>query len=159
MTELITEYETYELRSKSLHNRKCIDGKITGCGNCVGYCKYHNHPGFLTQKHREQHDCIRKECKYYLPKERSLCSNVKDDNRPELILQAAKQCTDQIDDIRVLSSKKTNAGWIIGYITVFGGLNIPLIEQAVTHHSGVKVKFRKLDYDFERCVELLLHKC
>ncbi len=56
------------------HHRKCIDGKITGCGNCVGYCKYCEHPGYLTKDLRKKHDCIKKNCNYYVPKTKT--SNV-----------------------------------------------------------------------------------
>lgn len=35
-TYVNTQYSQYEAQSKSKYNRKCIDGKITGCGNCVG---------------------------------------------------------------------------------------------------------------------------
>ena len=52
----------------SPHHRRCIDGKVTGCGNCVGYCKFHEHPGYLTKNLRKQHDCIKKGCNYYVPK-------------------------------------------------------------------------------------------
>ena len=41
-------YGQYERKSPTKYNRKCIDGSITGCGNCVGYCQYKEHPGFLT---------------------------------------------------------------------------------------------------------------
>lgn len=52
----------------SPHHRRCIDGKNTGCGNCVGYCKYNGHPGYLTKELRKKHDCIKKGCNYYVPK-------------------------------------------------------------------------------------------
>ncbi len=63
-----SEYEYYEKRSRSAYQRKCIDGKITGCGNCVGYCKYTEHPGFITRELRREHNCITKGCYYYVPK-------------------------------------------------------------------------------------------
>ena len=50
------------------HNRRCIDGRMTGSGKCVGYCRYDGHPGFLTREQRKEHNCIQKECFYYLPK-------------------------------------------------------------------------------------------
>lgn len=50
------------------HQRRCIDGKVTGCGNCVGYCTYSEHEGFLTRELRKKHDCIGKACFYYRPK-------------------------------------------------------------------------------------------
>ncbi len=75
MTDLFTEYEAFEKRSGSLYNRRCIDGRITGCGNCVGYCKFEGHSGFLTKPLRKEHNCIFKACRYYVPKERSVRRN------------------------------------------------------------------------------------
>ena len=61
-------YSAYESQLKTPHHRKCIDGTITGCGKCVGYCQYQEHPGFLTKDLRKEHNCIKKGCYYYLPK-------------------------------------------------------------------------------------------
>ena len=52
----------------SPHHRRCIDGRITGCGNCVGYCNFRDHPGYLTKDLRKKHDCIKKGCNYYVSK-------------------------------------------------------------------------------------------
>ena len=61
-------YYTFERQNSSPHQRRCIDGHITGCGKCVGYCRYHEHPGYLTKDLRKQHNCIKKSCYYYVPK-------------------------------------------------------------------------------------------
>ena len=53
------------------YNRRCIDGHITGIGNCVGYCLYEGHPGYLTKSLRKEHDCIKKNCYHYEPKVRT----------------------------------------------------------------------------------------
>jgi len=53
------------------HNKRCIDGSITGCGKCIGYCQFREHPGYLTKKLRKEHDCINKGCRYYIPKTHS----------------------------------------------------------------------------------------
>lgn len=50
------------------YNRRCIDGKITGCGKCVGYCTFSIHEGFLTKELRKKHNCVKKDCLYYVPK-------------------------------------------------------------------------------------------
>lgn len=62
------EYYYYESRSKNRYNLRCIDGRRTNCGNCVGYCRYAGHEGFLTRQQRKEHNCIVKRCDYYLPK-------------------------------------------------------------------------------------------
>lgn len=58
----------------SPHHRRCIDGTVTGCGNCVGYCQFRDHPGYLTKDLRKQHDCIKKGCNYYIPKSKPAAS-------------------------------------------------------------------------------------
>ena len=64
----ISLYDRIEKQNYSRYNRRCIDGRITGCGNCVGYCQYSEHPGYLTKELRKQHNCINKKCFYYVPK-------------------------------------------------------------------------------------------
>lgn len=66
--EITHNYVYYDKIYSSSYNRRCIDGKITGCGNCVGYCTYIEHSGFLTKQQRQEHNCIKKNCFYYLPK-------------------------------------------------------------------------------------------
>ena len=61
-------YQRIDGHHASPHHRRCIDGKITGCGNCVGYCQYSEHPGYLTKELRKRHDCINKGCYHYIPK-------------------------------------------------------------------------------------------
>lgn len=63
-----TQYQQLEARYGSGHNRRLIDGRVTGCGKCVGYCQYRNHSGFLTKEQRKEHDCLSKQCFYYVPK-------------------------------------------------------------------------------------------
>lgn len=48
------------------YNRRCIDGTVTGCGKCVGYCAFYEHTGFLTKELRKQHNCLKKGCRYYV---------------------------------------------------------------------------------------------
>lgn len=66
----MTTYSDYEKRSRIPYQRKCIDGKTTSPEKCVGYCRYTGHPGFLTKKLRQQHDCCNKQCDYYIRKEK-----------------------------------------------------------------------------------------
>ena len=61
-------YEFYEKQSFSPKLRRCIDNTTTGSNKCVGYCKYDNHPGFLTAKHMKEHNCTNKACYYFIAK-------------------------------------------------------------------------------------------
>ena len=152
----LSEYERLERQSRSAYNRRCINGRITGCGNCVGYCRFDEHPGFLTSKLREQHDCIRKACRYYLPKERANTLKAKKDNGSKTLLQIAQRCSQHIDDMRIMRARSEDDHWIIEYITVFGHCDPIDIERAIEDCSGVPVKLQKLNYSFDRCVELFL---
>ena len=69
---MFTEYEFYERREKTEFTRRCINGKITGCGKCVGFCKCDLHPGFLTRALRQKKNCIKKGCVNYVRKEKSV---------------------------------------------------------------------------------------
>lgn len=61
-------FNYYEEQSKNKYERRCIDGKVTHSGKCIGYCECSLHSGFLTREQRKQHDCIVKQCFYYVPK-------------------------------------------------------------------------------------------
>lgn len=147
-------YFQYEMQSGSRINRKCIDGTITGCGNCVGYCQYQKHPGFLTKKIRKEHDCINKQCYHYLPKPQKNKSERPTDFSA-LLLGLAKQFSKGMDDIRIMNVRQTENGWTIGYITVFGQQSFSEIERAIEAESGLPVIMEKIDYSFERRVELI----
>ncbi len=72
-----TEWKTYaqmEGQSHSQHEHRCIDGRLKGCGKCVGYCQYGGHPGFLTEKLKEKHQCTEKECGYFIKNPRKLAN-------------------------------------------------------------------------------------
>lgn len=78
-----SHYEQYAMLEEKHgrgHERRCINGKITGCGKCVGFCTYEVHPGFLTEDLKSKHRCDSRECRFFLPKPRKLrdvaCSTV-----------------------------------------------------------------------------------
>ena len=151
-------YVQHEKQSNSRINRRCIDGSLTGCGNCVGYCQYQEHPGFLTQQLRKKHHCINKQCRYYLPKPPKEKHEKIEDISANL-LSLAKQSLGGIDDLCVLNTRHENSMWVIGYITVFGQYNFTEVEEKIQEKSGFTVVLQKLDYSFERCVELICSRC
>ena len=151
-------YIQYENSSKSQVNRRCIDGTITGCGNCVGYCQYQEHPGFLTQKQRKEHNCIKKQCHYYLPKPARQKAAESVDNS-SAILSLAKRIAKDIDDLSILKIWREGRSWVLGYVTVFGRYDFCDIEQKIREESGSSIIMQKLDYSFENCVELICSGC
>ena len=64
-------FSSIEKNQHSPHRRICIDGRITGSGNTVGYCRFKEHPGYLTKALRKEHDCVKKGCYYYSPKSKA----------------------------------------------------------------------------------------
>lgn len=64
----VYDYSYFDNKQNHTHNRRTIDGTITGCGKCVGYCQFSEHSGFLTKEQRKEHNCIGKGCHYYLSK-------------------------------------------------------------------------------------------
>ncbi len=65
-------YTSLEEQSGRKHERRCINGKITGSGQCVGYCLFQNHPGFLTEDLQKKHRCEIRDCRFFLPKPQKL---------------------------------------------------------------------------------------
>ncbi len=152
-----TLYSLYEMKSAGGHSRKCIDGKITGCGNCVGYCRYVGHPGFLTLKHRDEHDCLGKGCHYFLPKPRQAKTPEKrhDDTSTHLLRLAQAKVAD-MEGLRILKAAEGAGGWTLSYITISNGYFLDLIAFELQEELGISVSFTRLNYNFENCVEILM---
>lgn len=153
-----TIYEQYENQSRTVHNRRCIDGKITGSNNCVGYCEYKEHSGFLTLEHRKQHRCIEKGCFYYINKERSTKETCKQkQNGAEFLVNIVSDCIKDYEGLKVLHAIPNGYdGWVLRYITITNDYPINLIEETISKKTGVTVNMERLNYDFDVCVKLLL---
>ena len=61
-------YDYYESQYITKKKRRNILGKEVKKEECVGYCACFNHTGFVTRKIRQQHDCLGKNCHYYVSK-------------------------------------------------------------------------------------------
>lgn len=155
---MMSEYEVFERRHGDSKVRKCINGRNTGCGNCVGFCKFSGHPGYLTRDLRREHDCINKKCHYYIQKPIRAPLSKPKDIASGLLTIVKKQLVD-FDDLRVVNIHQIGDKWIIEYISVFGQYDLFDIEQTIKADVGVSVEIRKLDYSFERCVELMCGRC
>ena len=154
--ETTIDYITYDSRNKSAHNRSCIDGTITGSGNCIAYCEFGGHPGFLTEKLRSKHSCLEKECIYYLPKTRkSKRNNSNIDIEHERILAISKSATSDMAGMKVMSANREVDGvWTIYYISI-AEYFLDAVSQMVEERMGVKVAFVNLEYRFEFAAELI----
>lgn len=148
-------YEHYEKQSSSAYNRRCIDGKITGCGNCVGYCQFEGHPGFLTSRLRTQQDCINKQCHYYLPKpKRNKLPDPYDIS--EELMAAAQDKAVSMEGLRFIKVAEEVNRWVLSYITISNEYTLDSIAEKLQDEFGISVSFRRLNYDFDICVRLLM---
>jgi len=154
--ETTIDYITYDSKHNSVHDRSCIDGTITGSGNCVAYCKYEGHPGFLTEKLRVKHKCIEKGCLYYLPKpKKKKTRNNSENNEQKKIMEVSTSVTSDMEGIRIMRADRDEDGiWVVYYIAISNYL-LDSFASKVEEETGTKVKFVDLEYRFEIAAEII----
>lgn len=150
-------YAYYEGRSHSRINRICIDGRVTGCGKCVGYCQYEGHAGYLTEKLRKKHECLEKGCFYYVPKPARKKNSIKKDGLENSLLSSAIQQTLQMEGLRIMSVQEHDENhWQLNYVTISDGYPLQDVILSLEEVFHRKISFKKLDYSFDRCAQLIL---
>ncbi len=152
-------YDEYQKAEKNFgegHNRKCIDGRITGCGKCVGFCKYSGHPGFLTEDQRTTHNCIGNNCNYYLPKPERIRSIVKTPDPSKILLDLIREAVSGMEGLKVTRIRNENGSWVANYVTLSNDYQLEPIERNVNLQSGFKFRFHKLNLDFDTCVQIVM---
>lgn len=151
-----SEYERLENKLTSVHHCRCIDGKITGRGSCVGYCKFKDHPGFLTAELRKVHNCLIKGCHYYLAKERT--AKDKAVSVEEAVLQIALECANSIPWLRVMNVRNVGGVVTVFYIAVSDDCPISLLEHCISEQSGEQVCLKRIECGYEDAVLLVCEK-
>lgn len=146
-------YAYYEGKSRSRINRICIDGRVTGCGKCVGYCQYGEHPGFLTKDLRKQHDCVKRKCYHYVPKTKKEKRQIK--NQTGTYLDKIGGVLQPYEGMKVLGVDETDGGLILRYITITNGYSMEDLTEVLEERFGRSIIWRKLDYSFDVCAKLL----
>lgn len=147
-------YAYYEGRSRSRINRICIDGRVTGCGKCVGYCQYSGHPGFLTKALRKQHNCISRNCHHYVSK--PLKEKRQVESRTGTYLNKIGCILQPYEGMRVLGVDATNEGLLLRYITITNSYSLGEITEMLEEKLGCSIIWKRLDYSFDVCAKLLL---
>lgn len=147
-------YEYYERRSHSRINRICIDGRVTGCGKCVGYCQYSGHPGFLTKALRKQHDCVSKNCYHYVSK--PLKEKRRVESQTDTYLNKISCILHPYEGMKVLGVDATNEGLLLRYITITNSYSLEELSKMLEEKFGCSVIWKRLDYSFDVCAKLLL---
>lgn len=150
-----TEYEKIESKCHSKYNRRCINGSITGCGNCVGYCKFSEHPGFLTREQRKEHNCIEKGCYYYVnkPKHNAPKKQISTSDR---ILNIAISCSTPMEGFRITSALQDKNGvWKLNYVTISNDYPIDRLSKEISVQCGESIFLQQLNCDFDQAVHLI----
>ena len=150
------EYQKMEERHGDGYNRRCIDGKVTGCGKCVGYCKYAGHPGFLTENLRTAHNCIGNGCNYYLPKPEKVRAVPKVTDPAHLLLNLAQAAVADMEGLKVTRVRNDNGSWIANYVTLSNEYRLDQAEKSVRRQTGFQFSFHRLNLDFDTCVQIVM---
>ena len=150
------DYLYYEKRERKKYTRRSIDGKMVSCTKCVGYCCYEEHEGFLTTMQRDSHDCIEKECIYYLPKLREQKRKKAAGSRADEIVRQTSNLISEYEGMRIMSAgEMPNGGWNIKYVTVTNAYPIEKIEKTISESIGESIQLVALNYDFNIAAHLV----
>ena len=150
-------YKQHEKKYGSRYERKCIDGTITGCGKCVGFCEYSGHPGFLTEKLRKNHKCLEKGCFYYIQKPASVHRRTEDTSFHSTLLSAAKKQTADMAGIKVISVTEVSCNhWCLAYVTITNAYSLHDVKKVLEAELNCNICLKKLNYSFDKCAQLIL---
>lgn len=140
----------------SSYIRKTIDGRQVGCSKCVGFCQYDGHPGFLTAEQRDQHNCLQKNCYYYVSKpakekKRSISKNITCN-----ILSVANENIVQQEGIRFLNAVEYEYGkWHLEYVTITNEYSLTSVQKLLEDTFNCEIVFSRKKYSYERCIQIL----
>ena len=146
-------YEMHERTYRDTYNRRCIDGSITGCGKCVGYCEFADHPGYLTKEMRREHNCIKKGCHYYRQKEKHTVDRTVTPS-PAPILDIAQAETEALEGLKAIRAEKGGNGWVI-YCVAIADYALEAIADRIRKRSGEEVRLVILPYRFDIATKLI----
>ena len=150
------DYSYYDRQQNHTRNRRCIDGTVTGCGKCVGYCQFSDHSGFLTEEQRKKHNCIGKGCYHYLPKQKTKRKKAKDKNLITEIIKKSSEVIANLEGIKIIKAEEnTKGGWKLKYVTLTNEYSISDLEKLISSVLGHRAVMQKLNYDFEIAAKLI----
>lgn len=156
MYSAVYDYSYYDGKQNHTHNRRCIDGTITSCGKCVGYCQFSEHRGFLTKEQRKEHNCIVKGCYYYLPKPKAGKTRSTIKNYTTEIIQKSSEVIANLEGIKIIRAEKSSqGGWKLKYVTLTNDYSISDLEKLISSVLGQRTVMQRLNYDFETTVQLI----
>lgn len=147
-----------EIESKygSSHIRQTIDGRCVGCSKCVGFCQFDGHPGFLTSEQRKKHDCLGKNCFYYVPKPARAKKPLVIHNETQEMLSIANESIDTQEGVRFLDAVQCEfKKWNLGYITITNDYSLTAAKEVLEKTFNCEVVFSRKHYSYDRCIQLL----
>lgn len=150
-------YKHYEKQYSIGTLRRCIDGSLTGSNKCIGYCRYSEHPGFVTQKLQREHDCISKNCFHYVSKNKpmEISCRKRADISQEIFAFAQKLLANN-EFIKVLRVKNIEyKQYCAYYVTITNDYSLNQYASLINAKLGIHIQFERLNYDFDKCVALL----
>lgn len=149
-------YAKMETKYGSSHIRQTIDGRCVGCSKCVGFCQYEGHPGFLTSEQRQKHNCIGKNCFYYVSKPAREKNPTVTPSESQKMLSIANASVVMQEGIRFLDAVQCELKkWKLGYITITNDYSLTAAKEMIEKTFNCEVIFSKKQYPYERCVQLL----
>ncbi len=74
---------------------------------------------------------------------------------PESVIDAAKQETVALRDMRILRARRSERGWQLKYIALDDDYPIAAIERSLTRKLGEAVRMVNLHYDFDTAARLI----
>lgn len=152
----VYDYSYFDNKQNHTHNRRTIDGSITGCGKCVGYCQFSEHSGFLTKEQRKEHNCIGKGCHYYLSKPKTEKVKTVRRNTTNEIIQKSSEVISAFEGIKIIRAEEiTKGGWKLKYVTLTNEYSIADLEKLISSVLGQKAVMQRLNYDFEIAAQLI----
>ena len=152
----VYDYSYFDNKQKQTHNRRTIDGTITSCGKCVGYCQFSEHSGFLTKEQRKEHNCIGKGCHYYLSKPKTEKVKSSRKNTTNEIIQKSSKVISDLEGIKIIRAEEiTQGGWKLKYVTLTNDYSIVDLEKLISSVLGQKAVMQRLNYDFEIAAQLI----
>ena len=136
------------------HRNKLINGRYTGCADCVGYCRCRQHEGFLNEKLRAEHGCLGKNCTHY-EEIRKPPKRPKAPQNEKLVLTYANELLAQTEGVKAHNVEKVREVYIIHYVTVTNAVCFENTVRAIAARFGSPVRFERSNYDYDVCAHMI----
>ena len=156
--ETINTYKEAESILGNGFERKSIDGTAVYSNKCVGYCKFSEHSGFLTEKQFRQHNCIGKNCEHYLPKIKIKAKGSRIKASSAFDVNELNAAIKNYEGIRIIKAESDFRGNITAYYAAISNYDIKSLEKEIFLKTNVKVTLVKLSYSFENSVEAVMKR-